>query len=177
MDLSKSQLQVAFKQLRHLLTDDEEVECAAVARNASNTIYVKPCLLATDRRVIYLEPAYWGFKGKARFYNYEDISAIHIEEGWFTSKISINPLPAMGLPIVQDHLEKKRSRELVDYIQFRLGSNRPLQLDSREQKVTTSQETEDPLIAKLIQLKQLRDEGVITEAEFTAKKAAILKEL
>ncbi len=169
MDLSKSQLKIAFKQLAYLLSEDEEVECAAVARNASNTLYVKPCLLATDQRVIYLEPEYWGIRGKARFFYYGEIGSIHLEEGWFTSKISITPLPGKGLPMVQDHLEKNRSRELVDFVKS--------QLEIQDRKAIPERvHTEDPLVAKLAQLKQLRDEGIITEAEFTAKKADILKD-
>lgn len=170
MDLSKSQLKIAFKQIAYLLPEDEEVECAAVARNASNTLYVKPCLLATDRRVIYLEPAYWGIKGKARFFYYEDIADIHLEEGWFTSKISITPLPGKGLPMVQDYLEKNRSRELVVFVESQLEN-------PKERTLAARSTTEDPLVAKLAQLKELRDEGIITEAEFATKKAEILKAL
>jgi hypothetical protein len=85
MDMSKSQLEVIFKQLREYLPDNEEVEAAAVARNHSNTIYVKPAFLATDWRVILVEPKNWGIKAKARHFAYEDIADIYLEAGWFTA--------------------------------------------------------------------------------------------
>lgn len=170
--MSKSQLEAIFKQLRDYLPDSEEVEAAAVARNASNTLFIKPTFLATDWRVILVEPKNWGISSKARHFAYEDIAEIHLETGWFTSKISITPFPGLGAAMVVDGVEKRRSKEFVEYVQSRIADN--LLSGPRQPALSAPA---DPLVEKLAQLKQLRDEGLITEAEYENKKRQVLENL
>jgi len=172
MDLSKSQLQVIFKQLRGFLPEEEEVEYAAVARNA-NTLYVRPCLLATDWRVIMVEPKYLGITSQPRAIPYEQIANIHLEEGWFTSKVSITPYPSGGHAMVVDLLEKRRARALYHYVKERIANN---DVDTAPD-TSTSPHKEDPLVEKLSRLKQLLDEGLITQEEFNNKKRELLSQL
>ncbi|MEL6273935.1 MAG: PH domain-containing protein [Bacteroidota bacterium] len=172
MDLSKSQLQVIFKQLRGFLPEEEEVEYAAVARNA-NTLYVRPCLLATDWRVILVEPKYLGITSQPRAIAYEQIANIHLEEGWFTSKISITPYPGAGYAMVVDLLEKRRARALYEYVKERTENNEGYQASN----TSTAPKADDPLVEKLSRLKQLLDEGLITQEEFDNKKQDLLNDL
>mgnify|MGYP005990908247 CR=1 FL=1 len=172
MDMSKSQLEVIFKQIRDYLPDDEEVEAVSVARNHSNTLYVKPAFLATDWRVILVEPKNWGLKSKARHFAYEDIADIYLEAGWFTSKISITPYPGMGAAMVMDGMEKRRSEEFVEYVRDRIANN----ASDGPRKPPPSKPV-DPLVEKLEQLKQIYDEGLITSEEYENKKRNILEGL
>ena len=173
MDLSKSQLQVIFKQLRGFLPEEEEVEYAAVARNA-NTLYVRPCLLATDWRVILVEPKYLGITSQPRAIPYEQIANIHLEEGWFTSKISITPFPHAGYAMVVDLLEKRRARSLYQYVKERIANNEE---GYHQASNTAAPKSDDPLVEKLSRLKQLLNEGLITQEEFDNKKQNLLNEL
>lgn len=195
MDWSKSQLQVTFKQLRNFLPDDEEVEYMAVARNAPNTIYIRPCLLATDRRIIYLEPKYIGLSSTPYAYDYSDFAEIHLDKGFFTHKLSLTPYPGLGLSaIVVDHLEKRRSEAFYEYVKGRIGQETITTPDYIQRPVfeptpaparnaapkpvrKPAALTEDPVVKKLTQLKQLHEEGLITAEEFARMKAEVLKKL
>lgn len=194
MDWSKSQLQVTFKQLRNFLPEEEEVEYMAVARNAPNTIYVRPCLLATDRRIIYLEPKFIGLSSTPYSYDYSDFADIHLDKGFFTHKLSLTPYPGLGFgAIVVDHLEKRRSEAFYDYVSGRIGRgmdtpdyiSRPV-FEAPPSPATKAKpkplakkrrDEEDPIIKKLTQLKQLHDEGLLTAEEFAKMKSDVLKKL
>jgi hypothetical protein len=188
MDWSKSQLQVSFKQLRSFLPEEEEIEYAAVARNAPNSLYIRPCLLATDRRLIYLEPKMLGLSSTPHGYEYHDFGDIHIDKGFFTHKISLTPYPGRGIAaIVVDHLEKRRSVAFYEYVSGRIGQPPVPELPatsaqskpavaSQRPPISAAQET-DPLVIKLTQLKKLHEEGLLTDEEFSAMKAKVLREI
>lgn len=194
MDWSKSQLQVAFKQLRNYLFDDEEIEYAVVARNHPNSIYIRPCLLATDRRLVYLEPKMFGLSSTPQSFKYSDFADIHLDKGFFTHKISMTPYPGLGLAAVMvDHLEKRRAEAFYTYVQGRIGRhNVPglLQPEYQEDtffapnpppavnaKPASPKDEDDPIFSKLKQLKQLHDEGLLTDEEYSQMKQDVLKNL
>lgn len=173
MDLSKSQLRAIFKQLGEYLPEDEEIEYASVARNASNTLYIKPALLATDYRVIFVEPKYWGIKAKARSYTYEEIADVHLERGWFTHKLSINPYPGLGPAMVQDYLEKKRSEAMYDFLLERISQNTAPPAPNSAYQPYRPQD-DDSNVDKLGQLAELLQQGLISPQEYQNKKDEVL---
>lgn len=193
MDWSKSQLQVTFKQLRHFLPYDEEVEYAVVARNHPNSLYIRPALLATDRRIIFLEPKYLGLSSIPREYNYSDFADIHLDKGFFTHKLSLTPYPGLGLSaLVIDHLEKRRSEAFYLYVQGRIGRQgsedfvAPPVFDPvgyapnsapTPPPAASTRDEDSPLFKKLKQLKQLHDEGLLSDEEYQRMKAKELENL
>lgn len=178
MDWSKSQLQVVFKQLRHFLPDDEEVEYAVVARNHPNLIYVRPALLATDRRLIYLEPKWIGLSSTPRAYAYADFAEVHLSKGIFTNKISLTPYPGRGLAaLVVDYLEKRRSAAFVEYVASRIGTGEIIDHGPGSPADISIPPATDPLVEKLAQLKRLYDEGLLSAAEYGRMKEKVLEQL
>lgn len=182
-------MQVSFKQLRNFLPEEEEVEYAVVARNSPNSIYIRPCLLATDRRLIFLEPKLLGLSSTPYAYNYHDFADIHLEKGFFTHKISLTPYPGRGIAaVVVDHLEKRRSVAFYEYVRGRIGQPQNQQaflglpgLDEAskpsaapKRTATAASPETDPLVIKLTQLKKLYEEGLLTEEEFSKMKQAVL---
>ncbi len=161
MDWSKSDLKAIFKQLYSYLEEDEEIEAVAVSHSGNNSLYIKPCLLATDVRLVMVEPKFLGLKAKPRGVSYDQLADVHVEEGIFTSKVSVTPMPGAGPAMVVDWVGKSRARNFKQYVDERIAAANTGERARTQKSPQSSPLADDPIALKLTQLRQLKGYGVV----------------
>lgn len=182
--MSSSTVKQTFKILDKILTTDEEVEKVVVSRNSSNSFYHRSALIATDKRVLLIEPKYLGLTYQFQDYDWLEVIDIHLKEGIFSARISLSPLPGSGPALVLGSLKKSDARHFYQY-----GTTRIHEMDDlrREQELEMRRagpvnapngplHQDDP-VEKLQRLKELYESGLITELEYRNKKEQLLDQM
>ncbi|MEM6395073.1 MAG: PH domain-containing protein [Bacteroidota bacterium] len=179
-----SSVKQTFKILDKILTHNEEVEKVVVSKNSSNSLYHRSALIATDKRVLLIEPKYLGLSYQFQDYDWLDVIDIHLKEGIFRAQISVSPLPGKGPALVLGSLRKSDARHFYQY-----GTQRVNEMDDlrREREMEmrragAQQAPNGPIspadpVEKLQRLKELYEEGLITEKEYRLKKEKLLDEM
>ncbi|MEL6391278.1 MAG: PH domain-containing protein [Bacteroidota bacterium] len=184
--MGASSIKQTFKILDKILMADEEVEKVVVSKNTSSSFYHRSALIATDKRVLLIEPKYLGLTYQFQDYDWLEVIDIHLKEGIFSAKISLSPLPGSGPALVLGSLKKSDARHFYQYGNERVNEmddlRRKRELEMRRAGAggTTSSDTatdSEDSIVKLQRLKRLFEEGLITEQEFLTKKEQLLDEM
>ncbi|MEL6668105.1 MAG: PH domain-containing protein [Bacteroidota bacterium] len=184
--MGASSIKQTFKILDKILMADEEVEKVVVSKNTSSSFYHRSALIATDKRVLLIEPKYLGLTYQFQDYDWLEVIDIHLKEGIFSAKISLSPLPGSGPALVLGSLKKSDARHFYQYGNERISEmddlRRERELEMRRAGAggTTSSDTatdSEDSIVKLQRLKRLFEEGLITEQEFLTKKEQLLDEM
>jgi len=151
-----------LKRADEVIQSGERVEMLAVGsyRGSGNSL-----IIATDRRLIALnETGMFGKKLQVHDITYSHISHVASEAGVTNGKIMI---AASGGDIdIERILPTGRSAEIANYIRTRLGTT-----------VTPASTTAPDITDQLRKLGELHAAGVLTDEEFSAKKAELLARL
>lgn len=182
-------VQQAHGRVSSILTSNEQILYIAVQKPLVSL--TPDCVVLTNRRFILYHPT---LLGGAHFQDYLwiHLANAHLSEGPFNATLSFHV--ANGARLQIDHLPKQQARRLYSFAQemeekVRL-ERRQLELEEKRAAaggvvlnspapVPTQSNpvpADDP-VAKLQKLKTMLDAGLITSAEYEAKKAEILSRM
>ena len=157
------------KELPKILNDNEIIKYGCSGFNNNNTVLC----LCTNQRVLFLDKGLlYGIKSTE--VPLDMVNGVSYEKGLIFGKIAITnganvtkleQITKKDAPIMADTI-KKESVNYKESLQTPNSNN-----SSTQQK--TSNNTDD-LIKQLRELKNLVDEGILTEEEFNAKKKQLL---
>ena len=133
-------------------------------------------LFVTSKRLIYRNPSMFGLHENISVVNYDRITSMNIEKGVFSSTLKIK---AEGFAGDMEAIDKKKAESILSYIKERIDQTTHVVIDSRADSpsTTTTTTTSDALSAveELAKLAKLKEQGVLSEAEFNQMKQEILK--
>jgi hypothetical protein len=137
------------------------------SKGSPDTLYV------TSKRLIVRNPSMMGMRENFALINYDKISSLNIEKGVFSSTLKIR---ADGFAGNIDAIDKDKAERILSYIKERM-----------DQATTTSavHSTTDTTIPnpqlsaadELTKIARLKEQGILSEAEFNQMKQEILKKL
>lgn len=174
-----------------LLTPDEEIQYMAVQKKL--VVNFSPdAVVLTNKRFILVQPSLMGMKFQD--FPWREVENVHMSEqlvgatltcktlkGQFVSIDSIPKKQARRVYSFAQHVEEQayEKRHQVELEKMRAGAggvvvHAPVAIPPLP--VTPAPAADDPMAA-LAQLKKLREADLITEDEFSAKKAEILARL
>ena len=150
-----------IKELPNILWEDEKLEklVQGVYNNGQGI------LIATNKRLIFIDKGFfWGLKVEE--FPYDKISSIQYETGMIFGKITIF---ASGNKAEIEQLFKDSCRSFCDYVRARISS--PVEHASKK---ASSSAVEYDIVSQLEGFAKLRDQGILTQEEFDAKKKQLL---
>lgn len=148
------------KELPNILWEDESVE-KIVRGLYNNHIGI---LVATNKRLVFVDKGTFG-RLTVEDFPYDKISSIQYETGWMFGKVTIF---TSGNKAVIEQLLKKEAREFGDYVRARVSKV------SQHASVIQPERDSSDAVDQIKRLAELRDQGVLTEEEFAAKKKQLL---
>jgi hypothetical protein len=129
-------------------------------------------LFVTSQRLIFRNPSMMGMREHFSSVNYDKISSLDIEKGIFSSTLKIR---AEGFAGDVDAIDKEKAEKILLYIQEKMD------------EVTTSAmhsqldiHTSNPQLSaadELTKIARLKEQGILSEAEFNQMKQEILRKL
>lgn len=122
-------------------------------------------LCATETRLLFYGKKMFGYDTQS--ISYEKISSFLMNKGFWGQKLVIH---ASGADIKVGHIHAKNFTSFFDFVQDKI-SNKSAGIEERQ--APKSFDASD----QLRKLAQLRDDGLISEEEFSSKKKEILKRM
>jgi Bacterial PH domain/Short C-terminal domain len=134
-------------------------------------------LFVTSKRLIYRNPSMFGLHENISVVNYDRITSMNIEKGVFSSTLKIK---AEGFAGDMEAIDKKKAESILSYIKEKIDQTTHAVNDSRADSTSSSSAaaTSDPQLSavdELAKLAKLKEQGVLSEAEFNQMKQEILK--
>jgi hypothetical protein len=128
-------------------------------------------LFVTSQRLIVRKPSMMGMRENISSVNYDKISSFNIEKGIFSSKLQIR---AEGFAGHIDAIDKEKAERILSYIKEKMD-----QATSAVHSPTDTTTSNPQLSAadELAKLARLKEQGILSEAEFNQMKHEILKKL
>ncbi len=132
-------------------------------------------LFVTTQRLIVRNPSMMGMRENFALINYDKISFLTIEKGVFSSTLKIR---AEGFAGDISAIDKEKADRILSYIKERMDEVTTNAV--HDQNDTTSAATSNPQLSaadELTKLARLKEQGILSEAEFNQMKQEILKKL
>lgn len=126
-------------------------------------------LARTDRRLLFLKDGWGG--GTSEDFPFSKISSVQWASGMMQGTITIF---ASGNKAEIKSVQKDAGKSMVDALRAIIADPAP---PASAPEVGARSSSGDDVIEQIRKLGQLRDAGVVTEAEFEAKKAELLSRL
>lgn len=148
-----------IKALPDILWEDEKVE------KMVQGFYEKGngILVATNKRLIFVDKGFvYGLR--VEDFPYDKISSIQYETGMLMGKIIIF---ASGNKAEIKQVVKAQAKNFGDYVRARISK-------TQEHASVAKQGANDDITSQLENLAMLKEKGILTEEEFSAKKKSIL---
>ena len=153
-----------IKMLPDLLREDETIKalCSGQKRKLPSGNLVNILLVCTDKRLLMIDKGL--FLSKTDDISLKDVTGIERKDGIIFSKIIIRTNSKKTLKL--RHIDKAAAQSLCSEVQNGKEVNVTIEKDFCDKKDSIAQE--------LKELKELLDEGVLTQDEFDAKKKQLL---
>lgn len=163
-DASDGDLEEIEKIATRLEQDEEVLLVAKQSRikSGSPIITASSTVFATDRRVIIKSQTMLGTSSFEEI-SYDRITGVRIERGAFSDAIIIR---APGMERV-DGIPKDKAGQLLSIIKEGMERSRPTRPTFVNQPLSTTNE--------LVRLSNLKEQGILSEAEFLVMKQELLK--
>jgi hypothetical protein len=130
-------------------------------------------LFVTSQRLIVRDPSMMGMREHFSSVNYDKISSLKVEKGIFSSTLKIG---AEGFAGDVDAIDKKKAEKILSYIEEKMAQATTSAVHSTTDTTTTA--TSNPQLSaadELTKLARLKEQGILSEAEFNQMKQEILK--
>lgn len=174
-------LKKVLERVKKLYTKGEKCLCAVVQKKP--VINLLPhSIIVTNKRIIRHIPGILGIK--FRDYLWKDLVNVHLDEGLFGGKLAFE---FENCSFVIDKLPKNQAKRVYSIAQEReeewVEKKRLRSMEEERAKsgatfINTNGKTEGSDIkSKLLEIKSLIDEDLITQDEYQRKKADILKQI
>lgn len=152
-----------IKELPNILWEDETLEALVQGYYAKG----QGILVATNKRLIFINKGML-FGMKVEDFPYDKISSIQYETGLFLGKIIIF---TSGNKAVIENIDKHQTKDFAEYVRARITrATEHAGLVSR-----IADKSDDDVISQLERLAKLKEQGILTEDEFQAKKKQLLE--
>lgn len=129
-------------------------------------------IFITNKRVIIRNPKMLGARQTVDAINFDRITSVQLGKGVFSSTIKLR---AYGYQEDIEAIPKDKAEKIVEYIKnaLRKLSEKP----SVEQSSPIPQQQNQSLADELSKLAKLKDQGIISEAEFAQMKQELIKKM
>ena len=128
----------------------------------------------TSQRLIVRDPSMMGMKEDFSSVNYDKISSVNVKKGFFSSTLKIM---AEGFAGDIDAIDKEKAEKIMSYIEEKMNQATTSAVQSRTNTTTTitSNPQSSSAADELTKLARLKEQGILSEAEFNQMKQEILK--
>lgn len=148
-----------IKELPNILWEDEKVEKLVQGYYAGAT----GILVATNTRLVFVDKGLiYGLK--VEDFPYDKISSIQYKTGMLLGELTIY---ASGNRADIKNVEKKLVRNFAEFVRAKTTEN-------KEKNTVKSEEPVPDIADQIKKLADLKEQGILTEEEFSAKKKKIL---
>lgn len=183
-------IEKVLPKVQEYCTSNEEIQYIAVQKKTIGVNFSPDCIALTNKRVILIRPKQFGLSLDFKDFSWMNIADMHMKEGMFTATITIKTISGQsdsmedipkaqarrlyrfGQEMEETKKEERRQRDLEDKRAMAGGGITINTPSSQPQAVAA----EDPM-EKLTKLKSMLDMGILTQAEFDAKKTDILSKM
>ena len=134
----------------------------------------------TSQRLIVRNPSMMGMREDFSFVHYDRISSLNVKKGFFSSTLKIM---AEGFAADIDAIDKEKAEKIMSYIEEKMNQERTTSsaVQSRTDPTTNTTTTSNPQSSsaadELTKIARLKEQGILSEAEFNQMKQEILKKL
>jgi hypothetical protein len=129
-------------------------------------------LFVTSQRLIFRNPSMMGMREHFSSVNYDKISSLDIEKGIFSSTLKIR---AEGFAGDVDAIDKEKAEKILLYIQEKMDEATISAMHS--QPDTHRSNPQLSAADELTKIARLKEQGILSEAEFNQMKQEILRKL
>ena len=185
-------IEKVLPKVQEYCTSNEEVQYIAVQKKTLGVNFSPDCIALTNKRIILIRPKSFGLSLDFKDFSWMNVADVHMKEGVFAATITIKT--TTGQTDSMEDIPKAQARRLYRFAQemeeTKKEERRQRDLEDKRavagggitintpshQPQATSAPVEDPM-EKLTKLKSMLDMGILTQAEFDAKKADILSKM
>ena len=185
-------IEKVLPKVQEYCTSNEEVQYIAVQKKTLGVNFSPDCIALTNKRIILIRPKSFGLSLDFKDFSWLNVADVHMKEGVFGATITIKTTSGQSdsmedIPKAQARRlyrfaqemeetkkEERRQRDLEDKRAI-AGGGITINTPSHQPQATAAP-VEDPM-EKLTKLKSMLDMGILTQAEFDAKKADILSKM
>jgi hypothetical protein len=185
-------IEKVLPKVQEYCTSNEEVQYIAVQKKTLGVNFSPDCIALTNKRIILIRPKSFGLSLDFKDFSWMNVADVHMKEGVFAATITIKTtsgqtdsmedipkaqarrLYRFAQEMEETKKEERRQRDLEDKRAI-AGGGITINTPSHQPQVTAAP-VEDPM-EKLTKLKSMLDMGILTQAEFDAKKADILSKM
>ena|SRR5688500_1929066 len=139
----------------------------------------------TSQRLIIRNPSMMGMRENFSFVHYDRISSLNVKKGFFSSTLKIM---AEGFAGDIDAIDKEKAEKIMSYIEEKMNhATTSSAVQSRTDPTTTTtaattSTTSNPQSSssaadELTKIARLKEQGILSEAEFNQMKQEILRKL
>jgi hypothetical protein len=139
----------------------------------------------TSQRLIVRNPSMMGMRENFSFVHYDRISSLNVKKGFFSSTLKIM---AEGFAGDIDAIDKEKAEKIMSYIEERMNqATSSSAVQSRTDPTTTNTTTTTTATSnpqssssaadELTKIARLKEQGILSEAEFNQMKQEILRKL
>ncbi|MFT4804182.1 MAG: hypothetical protein ACI9DK_003064 [Vicingaceae bacterium] len=185
-------IEKVLPKVQEFCTSNEEVQYIAIQKKTLGINFSPDCIALTNKRIILIRPKSFGLSLDFKDFSWMNVADVHMKEGVFAATITIKT--TTGITDSMEDIPKAQARRLYRFAQemeeTKKEERRQRDLEdkraiagggftintSSHQPQATAAPVEDP-IEKLTKLKSMLDMGILTQAEFDAKRADILAKI
>ena len=137
-------------------------------------------LFVTSQRLIVRNPSMMGMRENFSSVNYDRISSLNVKKGFFSSTLKIM---AEGFAGDIDAVDKEKAEKIMSYIEEKMNQATTTSAvqssttDTTATTTTTSNPQSSSAADELTKIARLKEQGILSEAEFNQMKQEILKKL
>lgn len=151
-----------IKLLPELLQENEEL-CRAIAGIYNNG---QGLLIATNKRLLFIDKGFVALKTED--FPICNVSSVQFESGMIMGSVKIY---CSGNTAKITHIEKDSAKEFASYVSERLSISKE---DNQSPSSKSSESITELKISQLERLAKLKEQGILTEEEFSTEKTKIL---
>lgn len=184
-------IEKVLPKVQEYCTSNEEVKYIAVQKKALGLNFSPDCIALTNKRIILIRPKSFGLSLDFVDFSWLNVADVHMKEGVFAATITIKTIAGQSdimedIPKAQarrlyrfaqemeeNKKEERRQRDLEDK---RAQAGGGIIINTPSAQPVAAAPVDDPM-EKLTKLKSLLDMGIITQADFDAKKSDILSKM
>ena len=171
----KNELEEIQRIANRLVKDEKVIFVARQSRFKPGGSKGSPAtFFVTSQRLIVRNPSMMGMREDFSSVNYDKISSLNVKKGFFSSTLKIR---AEGFAGDIDAIDKKKAEKIMSYIEEKMNQATTSAAQSRTDTTTTitSNPQSSSAADELSKLARLKEQGILSEAEFNQMKQEILK--
>jgi hypothetical protein len=178
----KNELEEIQRIANRLVKDEKVIFVARQSRFKPGGSKGSPAtFFVTSQRLIVRNPSMMGMREDFSSVNYDKISSLNVKKGFFSSTLKIG---AEGFAGDMDAIDKKKAEKILSYIEEKMAQATTMTTSavhsstSDTATTTTTAAASDPQLSaadELSKLARLKEQGILSEAEFNQMKQEILK--